>query len=169
MTLFLHGCSEVFQVCWQVHPQQYLIVPYKRNPAMSMEDCHCSPLTYETPTNINQKGSSPISLTPIVSKVFESLVLKRADTVMYQQLGSIQSTSATDMLVEMIHEWYQASDLQGTCIRILLLDYSKAFDLHLCPWALHCGCTVAALSCIKLHISPLVNNKVFIIIIIILL
>ena len=29
----------------------------------------------------------------------------------------------------MVHQWYQATDTQGTYVRILLLDFSKAFDL----------------------------------------
>ena len=92
------------------------------------------PLPKKHPPRSLEKDLRPISLTPIASKVFESVVLTWADSVMSPQLdkkqfGSIQSTCTTDMLVEIIHEWYKASDVQGTCIRILLLDYSKAFDL----------------------------------------
>ncbi len=29
----------------------------------------------------------------------------------------------------MLHEWYQATDVYGSFIRVLLVDYSKAFDL----------------------------------------
>ncbi len=34
----------------------------------------------------------------------------------------------TDALVKMLHSWYEASDTPGSFIRIVLLDYSKAFD-----------------------------------------
>ena len=85
------------------------------------------------PTSI-EKDLRPISLTPIISKVFESIVLKWVDPVMSPQLdrrqfGSIQGTSTTDILVEMVHTWYKETDSPGNFIRILLLDYSKAFDL----------------------------------------
>ena len=29
----------------------------------------------------------------------------------------------------MLHKWYKATDEQGTTVRMLFLDYSKAFDL----------------------------------------
>ena len=50
-------------------------------------------------------------------------------TVDPKQFGSLPGTSTTDALVEMIHRWYEATDIQGTYVRVLLLDYSKAFDL----------------------------------------
>ena len=85
------------------------------------------------PTSI-EKDLRPISLTPIVVKVFERLVMKWVDDVLQplvdvRQFGSIPGTSTTDALVEMIHQWYEATDTQGTYVRVLLLDYSKAFDL----------------------------------------
>ena len=38
-------------------------------------------------------------------------------------------TCTTDALVEMVHQWYEDTDTRQTCVRIFLLDYSKAFDL----------------------------------------
>ena len=38
-------------------------------------------------------------------------------------------TSTTDALVEMIHHWCEATDRCGTYVRIVLLDFAKAFDL----------------------------------------
>ena len=38
-------------------------------------------------------------------------------------------TGTTDALVEMLHKWYEATDEPGTTVRVLFLDYSKAFDL----------------------------------------
>ena len=46
-----------------------------------------------------------------------------------RQFVSISGTCSTDALVEMVHQWYEATDTGQTCVRILLLDYSKAFDL----------------------------------------
>ena len=84
------------------------------------------------PTQI-QKDIRPISLTPIISKVFESIVL---DWVEYftetqindDQFGCIKGSSAVDALVEIVHKWYEATDTLGTYVRILLLYFSKAFD-----------------------------------------
>ena len=39
------------------------------------------------------------------------------------------SMSTTDALVEMIHHWCEAADRCGTYVRIVLLDFAKAFDL----------------------------------------
>ena len=76
----------------------------------------------------------PISLTPIACKVFESIVLKWVDSVVRpqtdcRQFDSISGTCTPDILVKMVHQWYQATDTQATYVRILLLDFSKAFDL----------------------------------------
>ena len=38
-------------------------------------------------------------------------------------------TGTTDALVEMLHTWYKATDEPGATVRVLFLDYSKAFDL----------------------------------------
>ena len=38
-------------------------------------------------------------------------------------------TGTTDALVEMLHKWYNVTDEPGTTVRVLFLDYSKAFDL----------------------------------------
>ena len=45
------------------------------------------------------------------------------------QYGSVKGTSTTDALADMVHKWYQASDVPETFTRVLLLDYTKAFDL----------------------------------------
>ena len=46
-----------------------------------------------------------------------------------KQFGGLGSTSTTDALVEMTHKWYEASDTRNTYVRIVLLDFSKEFDL----------------------------------------
>ena len=38
-------------------------------------------------------------------------------------------TSTTNALVEMIHHWCEATDRCGTYVRIVLLDFAKAFYL----------------------------------------
>ena len=74
----------------------------------------------------------PISLTPIAAKVFESIIMKYVDdifcvTIDNKQFGGIAGTSTTDALVEMAHrpKWYELN----TYVRVVMLDFSKAFDL----------------------------------------
>ena len=78
----------------------------------------------------------PISLTPIVAKVFESIVLGWAGDIVGEriddnQFGGVGGTSTTDALVEMTHKWYEATDVLNNYVRVglVLLDFSKAFDL----------------------------------------
>ena len=40
----------------------------------------------------------------------------------------IAGTSTTDALVEMTHRWYEATDILNN-VRVVMLDFSKAFDL----------------------------------------
>ena len=63
-----------------------------------------------------------ILLTPILAKVFDSLVLKWVDICM-------TGTCTTDVLVEMLHKWYEATYVTGNFVGVLFLDYRKAFDL----------------------------------------
>ena len=81
-----------------------------------------------------QNDIRPISLTPILAKVFESLVLEWVDNTIKPQIDDsitgITGTCTIDVLVEILHKWYEATDTMGTFVRVLLLDYSKAFDLN---------------------------------------
>ena len=45
------------------------------------------------------------------------------------KFGGISGTSTTDALVEMVHHWYEATDRLDYFVRIIMLDFSKAFDL----------------------------------------
>ena len=38
-------------------------------------------------------------------------------------------TCTTDVLVEMLHKWYEATDVMNNFVRVLFMDYRKAFDL----------------------------------------
>ena len=51
------------------------------------------------------------------------------DQIDDKQFGGGIGTSTTDALVEMIHHWCEATDRYGTYVRIVLLDFAKAFDL----------------------------------------
>jgi hypothetical protein len=45
------------------------------------------------------------------------------------QFGAIPKSSTTQSLISMIHKWSKATDAPGVAVRVLLLDYRKAFDL----------------------------------------
>ena len=92
------------------------------------------PLPKSNPPASIHKDIRPISLTPIAAKVFESIVMKWVDDTIVsnvdpKQFGGLAGTSTTDALVEMTHKWYEATDTRNTYVRIVLLDFSKAFDL----------------------------------------
>ncbi len=56
----------------------------------------------------------PIALTPVVAKIFESIVIKKfvndkmSDIVDELQFRGVAGTCTTDTLVEMLHEWYKS-------------------------------------------------------------
>ena len=92
------------------------------------------PLPKKHPPTVIEKDIRPISLTPIVAKTFESLVLRWVDAIITdkidpKQFGCMKGTGTTDALIELMHKWFQATDKPDTFIRILLLDYTKGFDL----------------------------------------
>ena len=75
----------------------------------------------------------PISLTPILAKVFESIVVNWVDDMLTPQIdesqfGGLAGTGTTDALVEMAHTWCEATDKSDTFVRVLLVDDSKVFD-----------------------------------------
>ena len=92
------------------------------------------PLPKVNPPASIHKDIRPISLTAIAAKVFETIMMQWVDDIICinvdnKQFGGLSGTSTTDALVEMTHKWYEASDDLDTYVRIVLLDFSKAFDL----------------------------------------
>ena len=80
------------------------------------------------------KDTRPSSLTPIASKVFESIIMQWVDDAIVshadpKQFGGLSGTSTTDALVEMTHKWYESIDSLNVYVCVVLLDFSKAFDL----------------------------------------
>ena len=67
------------------------------------------------------------------SSLFERIPIRNDNTIVSnvdpKQFGGLAGTSTTDALVEMTHKWYEATDTLNTYVRIVLLDFSKAFDL----------------------------------------
>lgn len=81
------------------------------------------------------KDLRPISLTPTVSKIAEDYVVcehvKPAvlSHIGLDQYGCIPNSSTTHALINLIHNWSKATDSTGADVRVLVLDYKKAFDL----------------------------------------
>ena len=44
------------------------------------------------------------------------------------QFGSLQGASMVHALVELVHLWHKALDVPGNMVRVVLLDFAKAFD-----------------------------------------
>ena len=92
------------------------------------------PLPKRNPPVSIGKYIRPIPLTPIAAKVFGSIVMKWIDEKMdgkidNKQFGGISGTSKTDVLLEMVNKWYEATENLDSYVRVVMLDFSKAFDL----------------------------------------
>ena len=77
------------------------------------------------------KHLRPIALTPVLSKVLESFVVSwmREETEHCEtQYGGIKDSSTTIALITMLHHVLQRLERKNTYARILLIDFSKAFD-----------------------------------------
>ena len=84
------------------------------------------------------KHLRPIALTPMLSKVLETCVvswMRRATVHSAQctvhsetQYGGIKDSSTTLALITMLHHVLQRLERKNTYARILLIDFSKAFD-----------------------------------------
>ena len=85
------------------------------------------------PPALIEKDLRPISLTPVLSKCLEKFMCTwitdiTMDQIDPQQYGSIKGTSTVHALVELVHKWKYAVETPRTIVRILLVDFSKAFD-----------------------------------------
>ena len=77
------------------------------------------------------KHLPPIALTPVLSKVLESFVvswMREATVHSETQYGGIKDSSTTLALITMLHHVLQRLERKNTYARILLIDFSKAFD-----------------------------------------
>ncbi len=73
----------------------------------------------------------PITRTPIVAKVFESLVKKWVRPVSKEctyenQSGASPEVSTADALLDITNQWFRELDEPGKYIKVLQLDYSSA-------------------------------------------
>ena len=91
-----------------------------------------TPLPKKSPPSLLEKDIRPISLTCLVAKELERIVIKhlrqytsiKSDPLL---VGNKKGVSTTDMLVKLLHHWHEATD-KGHSVRVVFLDYSKAFD-----------------------------------------
>jgi hypothetical protein len=106
-------CSKEFPANWKI----YDICPIpKIIPPPSVEDLR------------------PIALTNIFSKIQQSFAVEWMTqdvlpNVTPSQYGGLAGSSTTLALLNLLHNWYQALDQPHTKIRVLFLDFTKAFDL----------------------------------------
>ena len=76
----------------------------------------------------------PISLTSTLSKIQESYVVDWMhedikDGICSEQYGGMHGSSAVLALVHLLHKWNRVMDTPDKVIRIIFLDFRKAFDL----------------------------------------
>jgi hypothetical protein len=62
----------------------------------------------------------------VIEKFVAPAILKCIDP---HQFGGIPRSSSTIALISMLHNWAKATDGTGNSVRVLLVDYRKAFDL----------------------------------------
>ena len=89
------------------------------------------PLLKTNTTEDFNKDLRPISLTSTErcrksQKDVKPTLLKVIDP---EQFGFIPDSSRTFAIISMLHQWLEATDGTGSCVRFALLDYRKAFDL----------------------------------------
>ena len=105
----------------------------QRVPAMWKAADVCPVPKVPNPTRI-EKDLRPISLTPILSKCIEKIVrpwiMEFLEEVLDStQYGSRQGLSTVDAMADLFHSWLLALEAPKSAIRILFLDFRKAFDL----------------------------------------
>ena len=87
--------------------------------------------------NLRPTAIRPIAIRPtasIFSKIQENYALEwmledPKDNINRRQFGGISGSSPMLTLLEMLHKWYSAMENHDTVIRVIFLDFIKAFDL----------------------------------------
>ena len=90
------------------------------------------PIPKLRPPKSVQDDLKPISLTPTLSKILESLVgrwilSKVTNKSDARQFGALRGRLTTHALIDITHMWHKALDDRNS-VRALFVDYSKAFD-----------------------------------------
>ena len=93
------------------------------------------PIPKEKPIQDINRQLRPISLTPILSKLAEELVVmiyvKPAvmELIDSKQFGTVPDSCTTYALISMLHTWNKDTDGNGSTTRVMTFDFRKAFDL----------------------------------------
>ena len=101
----------------------------------SWKYANVTPLLKKKPVTVIAKHIRPISLTPALSKLAEDFVIRNyvcpavLEIIDPNQSSAIPNSSTTQALISMMHTFASATDGTGAAVRIVLLDYRKAFDL----------------------------------------
>ena len=94
-----------------------------------------TPLPKSSSVNDINTDLRPISLTPTISKIAEEYVVVNhvrpavLKHIRPDQYGCIPQSSTTHALINLIHQWSKATDGTSSDVRVLIMDYRKAFDL----------------------------------------
>ena len=93
------------------------------------------PIPKQKPARTVNKDLRPVSLTPIVSKLAEEVIVEQfikpaiLKVVDPNQYGTVPKSSTTQALISIVHNVAKATDGNGALVRLVLLDFRKAFDL----------------------------------------
>ena len=103
-------------------------VPHKRKSA------YITALPKKSPPQAIQTDLRPVSLTSLLAKELERFVAEWLKKIVdpqtgYLQFGNQRGVSTTHMLVKMLDTWGKALDMPNTAVRVVFLDFAKAFDL----------------------------------------
>ena len=121
-----------FSVTWQALSASPF-VRFSIHLTFFVEKCKCGANPESTPTKKVESDLRPISLTPVLSKHLKSIIgewllEEIGDKLDPEQFGVTKGLSTTDALINTVHHWYQDIHDKEE-VRVLLLDYLKAFDL----------------------------------------
>ncbi len=90
------------------------------------------PLLKTTKVSDIKKDTRPISLTPVLSKLLEyhpvQYIRQACPNIDSSQYGSVRKSSTTHALLRILLPVYKAVDDSSNFARLLLVDFSKAFD-----------------------------------------
>ena len=93
------------------------------------------PIPKSLPIQSVNKHLRPIFRTRILAKVAEEFVIREhlepavMEVIDLDQFGVNAGSFTTHALVKMIHKWLEGTDGNSSCVRVVLFDYQKAFDL----------------------------------------
>ena len=105
----------------------------ERDVSVSWNEADVIPIRKTDKVKDIENDLRPISLTSVLSKTMERFV---ADWIKSQishlvdrnQFGSLPGLSTTHAVLSFFHHLYKTTDQIDQCVRVLLLDFSKAFD-----------------------------------------